>query len=71
MLQTIALRLLAQQSSSPCAERNWSTYSFAHSMKRNKMTPTRYAQRETKMWDIGGDAFDSLEDVGVLEVASL
>lgn len=23
------------------------------------------------MWDIGGDAFDSLEGVGILEVASL
>ncbi|GAV84725.1 LOW QUALITY PROTEIN: DUF659 domain-containing protein/Dimer_Tnp_hAT domain-containing protein, partial [Cephalotus follicularis] len=41
MLQTIALRLLAQLSSSSCAERNWSTYSFVHSMKRNKMTPKR------------------------------
>ncbi|GAV69776.1 LOW QUALITY PROTEIN: Dimer_Tnp_hAT domain-containing protein, partial [Cephalotus follicularis] len=91
MLQTIALRLLAQPSSSSCAERNWSTYSFVHSMKRNKMTPKhaedlvyihsnlgllsrkspQYAQGETKMWDIGRDAFDSLEDVGVLEVASL
>ncbi|GAV66128.1 LOW QUALITY PROTEIN: DUF659 domain-containing protein/Dimer_Tnp_hAT domain-containing protein, partial [Cephalotus follicularis] len=90
MLQTIALRLLAQPSSSSCAERNWSTYSFVHSMKRNKMTPKaedlvyihsnlrllsrkspQYAQGETKMWDIGGDAFDSLEDIGVLEVAIL
>ncbi|GAV88667.1 LOW QUALITY PROTEIN: DUF659 domain-containing protein/Dimer_Tnp_hAT domain-containing protein, partial [Cephalotus follicularis] len=41
MLQTIALRLLAQPSSSSCAERNWSTYSFVHSMKRNKMTAKR------------------------------
>ncbi|GAV74567.1 DUF659 domain-containing protein/Dimer_Tnp_hAT domain-containing protein [Cephalotus follicularis] len=90
MLQTIALRLFAQPSSSSCAERNWSTYSCVHSMKRNKITPKRaedlvyihsnlrllsrknpqYAKGETKMWDIGGDAFDSLEDIGVLEVAS-
>ncbi|GAV83902.1 hypothetical protein CFOL_v3_27347, partial [Cephalotus follicularis] len=28
-------------SSSSCAERNWSTYSFVHSIKRNKMTPQR------------------------------
>ncbi|GAV70795.1 DUF659 domain-containing protein/Dimer_Tnp_hAT domain-containing protein, partial [Cephalotus follicularis] len=41
MLQTIALRLLAQPSFSSCAERNWSTYYFVHSMKRNKMTPKR------------------------------
>ncbi|XP_056167042.1 uncharacterized protein LOC115679450 isoform X2 [Syzygium oleosum] len=91
MLQNIALKLLAQPSSSSCAERNWSTYSFVHSMRRNKMTPKRaedlvfihsnlrllsrknpqYAEGETKMWDIGGDAFDTFEDVGVLEVASL
>lgn len=91
MLQTIALKLLAQPSSSSCAERNWKIYSFVHSMKRNKMTPQRaedlvfihsnlrllsrktpqYQVGETKMWDIGGDTFDSFEDVGVLEVASL
>ncbi|KAL3742587.1 hypothetical protein ACJRO7_017975 [Eucalyptus globulus] len=91
MLQSIALKLLAQPSSSSCAERNWSTYSFVHSARRNKMTPKRaedlvfihsnlrllsrkspqYAEGETKMWDIGGDAFDSFEDVGVLEVANL
>ncbi|XP_030477544.2 uncharacterized protein LOC115694594 [Syzygium oleosum] len=91
MLQSLALKLLAQPSSSSCAERNWSTYSFVHSMRRNRMTPKRaedlvfihsnlrllsrkspqYAQGETKMWDIGGDAFDTFEDVGVLEVANL
>ncbi|GAV69774.1 LOW QUALITY PROTEIN: DUF659 domain-containing protein/Dimer_Tnp_hAT domain-containing protein, partial [Cephalotus follicularis] len=41
MLQTIDLRFLAQLSFSSCLERNWSTYSFVHSMKRNKMTPKR------------------------------
>ncbi|XP_077239733.1 uncharacterized protein LOC143880640 [Tasmannia lanceolata] len=91
MLQSIALKILMQPSSSSCAERNWSTYSFMHSLKRNKITPQRaqglvfvhsnlrllsrqtpqYKQGETKMWDIGGDTFDSCEDVGVLEVASL
>ncbi|CAL5395559.1 unnamed protein product [Camellia sinensis] len=40
-LQCLALRLLVQPSSSSCAERNWSIYSFIHSMKRNKMTPQR------------------------------
>ncbi|KAL3753584.1 hypothetical protein ACJRO7_000916 [Eucalyptus globulus] len=91
MLQSIALKLLAQPSFSSCAERNWSTYSFVHSARRNKMTPKRaedlifihsnlrllsrkspqYAEGETKMWDIGRDAFDSFEDVRVLEVANL
>ena len=41
LLQSIALKLLVQPSSSSCAERNWSTYSFVHSMRRNKMTPKR------------------------------
>lgn len=40
-LQPIALKLLAQPSSSSCCERNWSTYSFIHSTKRNKLNPTR------------------------------
>ncbi|XP_077210351.1 uncharacterized protein LOC143845833 [Tasmannia lanceolata] len=91
MLQSLALKLLMQPSSSSCAERNWSTYSFVHSLRKNKITPQRaqdlvfvhsnlrllsrrspqYAQGETRMWDIGGDSFDSFEDVGVLEVASL
>ncbi|GAV84096.1 Dimer_Tnp_hAT domain-containing protein [Cephalotus follicularis] len=41
LLQKLALKLLGQPSSSSCAERNWSTYSFVHSIKRNKMTPQR------------------------------
>ncbi|XP_077239687.1 uncharacterized protein LOC143880580 [Tasmannia lanceolata] len=41
MLQSTALKILMQPSSSSCAERNWSTYSFVHSLKRNKMTPQR------------------------------
>ena len=41
ILQKIALKLLGQPSSSCCCERNWSTYSFIHSLKRNKMTPKR------------------------------
>ncbi|KAK1591824.1 hypothetical protein Q3G72_014238 [Acer saccharum] len=90
LLQSIALKLLVQPSSS-CAERNWSTYSFVHSVRRNKMTPQRaedlvfihsnlrllsrksdlYSRGESKMWGIAGDSFDSLEDVGLLEVANL
>ncbi|CAH1435544.1 unnamed protein product [Lactuca virosa] len=42
-LQTLAFRLLGQPSSSSCAERNWSTYAFIHSLKRNKLT-TSHAQ---------------------------
>ncbi|XP_025625523.1 uncharacterized protein [Arachis hypogaea] len=40
-LQPIALRLLGQPSSSSCCERNWSTYSFIHSLKRIKLKPKR------------------------------
>ncbi|KAF7823848.1 uncharacterized protein G2W53_021992 [Senna tora] len=41
ILQKIALKLLGQPSSSSCCERNWSTYSFIHSVRRNKMKPKR------------------------------
>lgn len=91
ILQKVALKLLAQPCSSSCSERNWSTYSFIHSLKRNKMTPQRaedlvfvhsnlrllsrnspqYQEEETKMWDIAGDNFGSLDDSGILEVANL
>ncbi|KAM1996356.1 hypothetical protein ACFX15_029309 [Malus domestica] len=40
-LQSIALKLLGQPCSSSCCERNWSTYSFIHSLRRNKITPQR------------------------------
>lgn len=40
-LQTIALKLLGHPSSSSCCERNWSTYSFIHSLKRNNLLPQR------------------------------
>lgn len=91
LLQGLALKLLGQPASSSCCERNWSTYSFIHSVKRNKMTPQRaedlvyvhcnlrllsrktpqYSQGENKMWDIAGDAFESLDGVGMLEIANL
>ncbi|KAL9685938.1 hypothetical protein QQ045_023392 [Rhodiola kirilowii] len=37
LLQGLAIRLLGQPTSSSCAERNWSTYSFINSVKRNKL----------------------------------
>ena len=40
-LKDLALKLLGQPASSSCCERNWSTYAFIHSMKRNKLTPER------------------------------
>jgi len=40
-LQKITLKLLGQPCSSSCCERNWDTYSFIHSLERNKMTPKR------------------------------
>ncbi|XP_058210011.1 uncharacterized protein LOC131322634 [Rhododendron vialii] len=38
-LQTIALKVLIQPSSSSRCERNWSTCSFIHSLKKDRMTP--------------------------------
>ncbi|KAG6527898.1 hypothetical protein ZIOFF_010032 [Zingiber officinale] len=40
-LQSLALKLLRQPSSSSSCERNWSTYSCIHSLKRNKITTQR------------------------------
>ncbi|KAG6510197.1 hypothetical protein ZIOFF_028206 [Zingiber officinale] len=40
-LQSLALKLLGQPSSSSCCGRNWSTYNFIYSLKRNKITPQR------------------------------
>ncbi|KAJ1403740.1 Ribonuclease H-like superfamily [Sesbania bispinosa] len=91
ILQKVALKPLGQPSSSSCYEGNWSTYSFIHSMKRNKMAPhgaknlvfvhsnlhllsrnsQQYHQEETKMWDIAGDEFGSLDECEILEVANL
>ncbi|GJV00680.1 hAT dimerization domain, ribonuclease H-like domain protein [Tanacetum coccineum] len=86
-LQTLAFRLLRQPTSSSCAEPNWSTYAFIHSLRRNKLTTSRAQDLvfihnnlrllsrnpndDEKMWDVGGDAFDSMEDVGFLEFADL
>ncbi|XP_058775440.1 uncharacterized protein LOC131649701 [Vicia villosa] len=90
-LQKLDLKLLVQPSSSSYCERNWSTYSFIHSLKRSKLIPKRaedlvyvltnlrllgrkceeYKETSTKMWDIGGDAWESFDGVGNLEVASL
>eukprot|EP01018_Ginkgo_biloba_P020946 Gb_12097 [translate_table: standard] len=36
-LKSLAARLLAQVVSSSSCERNWSTYSFIHSVKRNRL----------------------------------
>jgi len=76
---------------SSCCEKNWSTYTFIHSLKKNKLTPTRaedlvyvhnnlrllsrsldeYNEEETRMWDIGGNGFDSFQGAGFLDFATL
>ncbi|CAH9104885.1 unnamed protein product [Cuscuta europaea] len=91
LLQKLAFKVLGQPSSSSRCERNWSTYSFIHSLRMNKLNPKRaedlvfihnnlrllsrnsaqYEDENTMMWDVGGDQFASLEDVGVLEFANL
>lgn len=40
-LKLLAIRLLSQIASSSAAERNWSTYGFIHSIKRNRLTSKR------------------------------
>ncbi|GKA37840.1 putative hAT dimerization domain, ribonuclease H-like superfamily protein [Tanacetum coccineum] len=41
LLQSLAFRVLGQPTSSSCCKRNWSTYSFIHSLRRNKLSPKR------------------------------
>ncbi|KAL5126739.1 Syntaxin-31 [Glycine soja] len=43
-----------EPSSSSCCERNWSTYSFVHSLKRNKTNSKDegYSRGETRLWNI-------------------
>ena len=36
-IQKLAIKVLSQVASSSSAERNWSTYGFIHSMKRNRL----------------------------------
>ncbi|KAJ1393400.1 hypothetical protein SESBI_35001 [Sesbania bispinosa] len=45
---------------------------FVHSNLRllSRNSP-QYHQEETKLWDIAGDEFDSLDEFGILEVANL
>ena len=91
LLQSLAFRVLDQPTSSSCSERNWSTYSFVNSLRRNKLTPKhakdlvfvhnnlrllsrstdQYLDEKPKMWDVGGDEFGTLEDMGFLELAEL
>jgi hypothetical protein len=45
---------------------------FVHSNLRHlSRRSDAYKKGETRMWDIGGDSFDSLGGIGVLEVAEL
>ncbi|GKC48011.1 hAT dimerization domain, ribonuclease H-like domain protein [Tanacetum coccineum] len=69
----VRAHLLGQPSSSSCVERNWSTYAFIHSLRRNKLTTScaqdlvyihnnlrllsRNPNNDVKIWDVGGDAF--------------
>lgn len=41
LITTLVIRLLSQVSSSSAAKRNWSTYSFIHYIKRNRLTSRR------------------------------
>ena len=42
LLQYLVFKLLSQPASSSCYERNWSTYAFIQSFKRNKLISQRY-----------------------------
>jgi hypothetical protein len=40
-LQQVAVRILSQVSAAVACERNWSTYDYIHSKKRNLLAPAR------------------------------
>lgn len=40
-LQRLAMKVLAQPSAACACERNWSTFDFIHSKKRNRLNPQR------------------------------
>ncbi|WVZ64311.1 hypothetical protein U9M48_013851 [Paspalum notatum var. saurae] len=77
LLMNLAIKLISQPASSSCCERNWSTYSFIHSVKRNALTVERaedlasFKKGETRLWDVSGDSWDTMGGVGLLEVADL
>ncbi|KAL0312932.1 UNVERIFIED_CONTAM: hypothetical protein Sradi_5692500 [Sesamum radiatum] len=48
---------------------NTHLHCLAHSLNPRK-TP-QYFQDDTKIWDMVGDAFETIEDVGILEIANL
>nr|GEZ21896.1 hAT dimerization domain, ribonuclease H-like domain protein [Tanacetum cinerariifolium] len=54
----------------------WSSYREDDTMKakfvKEKIVNDEWNPNDdVKMWDVGGDAFDSMEDVGFLEFANL
>ncbi|CAI9102498.1 OLC1v1000779C1 [Oldenlandia corymbosa var. corymbosa] len=88
ILQSLAFKkLLLQPASSSCCERNWSTYSMIHNVKRNRLTSqtaedlvfvhanirliTRKKQGPSKYWDICGDKFDIDGDIAELADLSI
>ncbi|GJZ33282.1 hypothetical protein Tco_0578718 [Tanacetum coccineum] len=44
---------------------------FLNSIEKSKKKDKGNPNDDVKMWDVGGDAFDSMEDVGFLEFADL
>ncbi|KAF2325643.1 hypothetical protein GH714_031618 [Hevea brasiliensis] len=51
-----------------CAEDLVFIHNNLHLLSRNS---SQYYDEKTKLWDVGGDQFGSIEDVGVLEFANL
>ncbi|KAJ9561019.1 hypothetical protein OSB04_006179 [Centaurea solstitialis] len=72
LLQTSAFRLLGQPTSFlVLSEEQVDSKSCLVYIHNNLRLLSRNLNPDAKMWDVGGDAFDSMEDVGFLEVADL
>jgi hypothetical protein len=62
-LKELAFKLLGQPASSSCCERNWITYGFIHSLRRNKLT----LERAEDLWCVW---FSFLSDFAFKKVKS-
>ncbi|KAG2330203.1 hypothetical protein Bca52824_001383 [Brassica carinata] len=77
LFQTLDFKLLGQPSSSSRTENRLNPSRAQHlvfihnNVQLISWNSDHYEDEKTKMWDVGGDGFDSMEDVGFLKFAGL
>ena len=74
---SVALKLLSQPCFSSCYERKWSTFSFIHSLKRNKLTTAQakdlvYAHNNLRLLSRSSDEYnEEKQECGILTEIAL